>query len=181
MSGLPYQALGWVPADLARDLALGLVVGTAIAIIIPLLTQVAIRYLSTQIYSPVIVRSVLPRTRREWLLVPLSLVSTVLLEELLFRSLLLGGLGQFAPPLLLAIIWSALFGVMHLPQGSLGIVVAAGMGLVLSALFLGTMSLVTPLVAHYVINILQIIWASLDRGWLDRYEIPMEPPAGQQG
>lgn len=180
-SGLPFQALGWVPSDLARNVALGLAVGTAIAIVIPLLTQIAVRYLGPQIYSPVIVRSVLPRTRREWLLVPLLLVSAVLLEELLFRSLLLGGLGQFAPPLLLAVVWSVLFGAMHLPQGSLGIVVAAGMGLVLSALFLWTMSLVTPLIAHYVINILQLIWASLDKGLLDRYEIPMEPPAGQQG
>ncbi len=178
ISGLPYKTLGWRAADPGRDVALGLGVGIVIAILIPLLTQAAIKNFGTLIYSPVVVRSVLPRTRREWVLVPLALVGTVLLEELLFRSLLLGGFGQFAPPVLMAALWSVLFGFMHMPQGSLGIVVAAVMGLVLSALFLGTSSLLTPLVAHYVINVLQIVWASLDRGWLDRYEIPHQPPAG---
>ncbi len=178
ISGLPRQALGWLAVDPGRDLAIGLAVGIITALLIPLLTQVAVKNLGTQIYSPVVVRSVLPRTRREWLLVPLALVGSVLLEELLFRSLLLGGFGQFAPPVLLAVVWSALFGALHLPQGSLGIVVAAVMGLLLSALFLGTMSLLAPLIAHYVINLLQLVLASLDGRWLDRYEIPNQPPAG---
>jgi membrane protease YdiL (CAAX protease family) len=178
ISGLPYQSLGWLAMDAGRDAVIGLGVGIGVAVLIPLLTQVAIKSLGTQIYSPLVVRSVMPRTRREWLLVPLALVGTVLLEELLFRSLLLGGFGQFAPPVLLAIVWSAFFGAMHMPQGSLGIVVAALMGLLLSALFLTTMSLLAPLVAHYVINILQLVWASVDRGWLAPYEIPNHPPAG---
>jgi membrane protease YdiL (CAAX protease family) len=178
ISGLPHQALGWLAVDPGRDVALGLGVGIIIAIVIPILTQVAIKNLGPQIYSPVVVRSVLPRTRREWLLIPLALVGTVLLEELLFRSLLLGGFGQMAPPILLAVVWSALFGAMHLPQGSLGIAVAAIMGLLLSALFLSTMSILAPLVAHYMINLLQLVWASLDRGWLDRYKVPNQPPAG---
>ncbi len=180
-SGLPYQALGWASPDWMRDVALGLLVGVFVACAVPVLTQLAIKRLGAHIYSPVVVRSILPRTRREWLLVPLALLSSVLLEELLFRSLLLGGLGQLAPPVLLALAWSVVFGAMHLPQGALGIVVASAMGLVLSALYLSTTSLVAPLIAHYVINLLQLFWASLDKGWLDRYGIPMEPPAGQQG
>ncbi len=180
-SGLSYRALGWTSLDWGRDGALGLLVGVFVACAVPVLTQVAIKALGTHVYSPVVVRSVLPRTRREWLLVPLALIWSVLLEELLFRSLLLGGLGQFAPPVLLALAWSVVFGAMHLPQGSLGVVVAGAMGLALSALFLATTSLIAPLVAHYVINLLQLVWASFDKNWLDRYESPIEPPAGQQG
>lgn len=179
MSGLPKQALGWQTEDPARDVTLGLAVGIITAIMIPILTQIAIKNWGPQVYSPVVVRSVLPRTRSEWLLVSLALVGAVVLEELLFRSLLLGGFGQLAPPALLAVVWSVLFGAMHMPQGSLGIVVAAVMGLLLSALFLGTMSVLAPLIAHYVINLLQLVWASLDRGWLDRYEISNQPPASE--
>ena len=94
------------------------------------------------------------------------------MEELLFRSLLLGGFGTFAPPALLAVAWSLVFGAMHLPQGSLGIVVAAALGLLLSALFLLTGGLLAPFVAHYVINLVQLIWASFDRSWLENYSNP---------
>ncbi len=178
ISGLPHQLLGWSAGDPGRDVIAGLGVGIVVAIMVPFLTQVAVNRLGPQIYSPVVVQSVLPRNRREWLLVPLALVGTVLLEELLFRSLLLGGFGQFAPPVLLALVWSVLFGAMHLPQGSLGIVVAAAMGLVLSTLFLATKSLLAPLIAHYVINLLQLVWATLDRGWFDRIGLSNHPPLG---
>ncbi len=58
---------------------------------------------------------------------------------------------------------------MHLPQGALGIVVAAALGVLLSALFLATSSLLAPFIAHYIINFLQLVWASKDKSWLESY------------
>jgi membrane protease YdiL (CAAX protease family) len=164
------EQFGWQSLDLSRDVIVGFFVGMVIALIVPLLTHLVISRFGTSVYSPIVVKSILPRHRREWLLVPLALLPAVFLEELLFRSLLLGGFGSFAPPLLLAIVWSILFGAMHLPQGALGIVVAAALGLFLSFLFLMTQSLVAPFIAHYVINLLQLVWASHEKSWLENYD-----------
>lgn len=168
VSGISYAQLGWISFDPARDLASGLIIGGVVAMAIPPLTHLAVARWGSQIYSPLVVRSVLPRSAREWVLVPLALVPAVSLEELIFRSLLLGGFRVFAPPLLLALVWSAIFGAMHLPQGALGMFVAAGLGMLLSAVFLATESLLAPLIAHYVINLLQLVWASNDKTWLER-------------
>lgn len=169
VSGLPYAQLGWMSFDPQRDVAVGLFAGTFLAVFLPPFTQWAVKRFGRQVYSPVVVRSILPRSRREWLFVPPLLFFAVLLEEFLFRSFLLGGFGSFAPPVLLALIWSIVFGAMHVPQGALGVLVAALLGLLLSGLFLATMSLLAPLIAHYMINLLQLIWASLDRSWLESY------------
>jgi CAAX protease family protein len=166
----PYARFGWDAAQPTRDILIGVAIGILIALVLPPLTQWAIARFGAQVYSPVVVRSILPRDRREWLLVPLALIPSVFLEELLFRSLLLGGFAIFVSPVLLAILWSMIFGAMHLPQGALGIVVAALLGLLLSALFLATMSLLAPVIAHYVINLLQLVAASRDKSWLENYE-----------
>jgi membrane protease YdiL (CAAX protease family) len=175
-SGQPYVQFGWSAAQPARDVLAGFAVGIFVALLLPPLTQWAIARFGAQVYSPVVVRSILPRNRREWVLVPLALVPSVFLEELLFRSLLLGGFAILAPPFLLAMIWSILFGAMHLPQGALGIVVAALLGLLLSALFLATASLVAPIIAHYVINLLQLVAASKDKSWLEHDEANANSP-----
>ena len=169
VSGLPIAQLGWVSSDLARDAMLGLGAGVLTALALQPITTWAVARFGPQIYSPVIVLNILPRNRREWVLVPLALVSSVLLEELLFRSLLLGGFSVFASPLLLTIMWSCLFGAMHLPQGALGIVVAAMLGVGLSVLFIVTSSLVAPFIAHYLINVLQVIVAARDKKLLESY------------
>lgn len=169
VSGLPYAQLGWISFDPARDVTVGLFAGTFLAVFLPPFTQWAVKRFGRHVYSPVVVRSILPRSRREWLFVPPLLLSAVLLEEFLFRSFLLGGFGSFASPVFLALIWSIVFGAMHVPQGALGVLVAALLGLLLSGLFLATKSLLAPLVAHYVINLLQLIWASLDKSWLESY------------
>jgi len=168
-SGQPYAQFGWRAAEPAREIVVGLAVGIPVALILPLLTRWAVARFGPPVYSPVVVRSILPRSRREWLLVPLALVPSVFLEELLFRSLLLGGFAIFAPPIVLAILWSILFGAMHLPQGALGMVAAALLGLLFSAMFIATASLLAPFIAHYAINLLQLVWASKDKTWLESY------------
>lgn len=169
VSGLPPMQFGWAPARPALDIATGCMVGLLVALPLPHLTRIAVERFGKQIYSPLVILAVMPRTRRQWVWVPLALVSAVLLEELLFRALLIGGFGAFAPSVLLVLVWSMLFGAMHLPQGTLGMVAATALGLVLSALFLVTQNWLAPFAAHYVINILQIIWASHDKSWLDTF------------
>jgi membrane protease YdiL (CAAX protease family) len=168
-SAQPYDRFGWVVVEPARDVVIGFAAGILVALALPTITRKAVERYGPRVYSPVVVQGMLPRNPREWLFVPLALIPAVLLEELLFRALLLGGFAVFAPPVVLAVIWSILFGAMHLPQGLLGIVVAGLLGLLLSALFLATASLLTPFIAHYVINFLQIVWASHDKSWLESY------------
>jgi len=89
-----------------------------------LIVQVAVNWLifravdafGQDVYSPRVMKAILPRSPREQILVPLAILPAALLEELLFRSLLLGGFSLFAPPLLLAAVFSLLFGLMHAPQ-----------------------------------------------------------------
>jgi membrane protease YdiL (CAAX protease family) len=168
-SGLSHAQLGWEWADASRDVVIGVGAGIFVALILPSLAHRAVARFGAGVYSPIVILCILPRNAREWLLVPLALVPAVLLEELLFRSLLLGGLAIFVSPFVLAIAWSLIFGAMHSPQGALGIVVAAALGLLLSALFLATASLLAPFLAHYVINFLQLVWASRDKTWLEKY------------
>jgi membrane protease YdiL (CAAX protease family) len=168
-SGQSFSQLGWQSLDLSRDLLAGFFAGIVVALCMPPLTNWAVARFGAAIYSPIVIKSILPRDRREALLVPLALVPAVLLEELLFRSLLLGGFGSFAPPILLALAWSVWFGALHLPQGALGIVVAAALGMLLSGLFLATQSLVAPMLAHYLINLLQLIWVSRDKSFLEQW------------
>jgi membrane protease YdiL (CAAX protease family) len=168
-SGQSFAQFGWQSLDLSRDLLAGCFIGIVCALSVPPLMRGAIARFGAAVYSPIVVQSILPRNQREWLLVPLALIPAVLLEELLFRSLLLGGFGAFAPPLLLALVWSMLFGAMHLPQGMLGIVVAAALGMLLSILFLATQSLIAPFIAHYIINLLQLVWAARDKSFGEKW------------
>jgi len=64
-------------------------------------------------------------------------------------------------------VFSLLFGLMHAPQGSFGIVVTAVVGFLLCLLFLWRWSLLPPLVAHYAINILQLRTAETQGHWLE--------------
>ena len=142
-----------------------------------LIVQVAVNWLTFRavdafgqdVYSPKVIQAILPRSPREQLLVPLALLPAALLEELLFRSLLLGGFSLFAQPLLLAAVFSLLFGLMHAPQGRFGIVVTAAVGFLLCLLFLWRWSLLPTVVAHYAINLRQLRTAERQRDWLERH------------
>lgn len=170
LSGLPPENFGMTFREPARDVILGLIVGVACAFVLPPVTRFAIAKFGRKIYSPVVVLSVLPRERGEWFVLPTALAFAVLLEEFLFRALLLGGFSEFAPPLVLAATLSLLFGAMHSPQGVLGMAMAAVLGFIFSMLFLYTASLLAPLIAHYAINLLEIVWASRDKTWLENYD-----------
>ena len=159
-SGAGAARLGWVWSNAPLDIALGAGIGLVAHLALYPATLWAARVLGERAYSPLILRHILPRTRRQWLLVPLAFVVAVLLEELLFRSLLVGALSLVAPALLLAVLGAVVFGAMHLPQGWLGAVVSGVVGLGLSLLFLASGSLLVPFAAHYAFNLAQIVRAA---------------------
>jgi membrane protease YdiL (CAAX protease family) len=169
ISEQPATQFGWRAAQFESSVLIGLGIGGVAALMVPVVTHFAVARFGKGIYSPIIVQSILPRNRREWMLVPIALAPAVVLEELLFRSLLLGGFAVMISPVVLAIAWSIVFGAMHFPQGALGVVVAAGLGLMLSGLFLATQNLLAPIIAHYVINLVQLVWASQNKSWLESF------------
>ena len=81
-----------------------------------------------------------------------------IVEELLFRAAAIGvpvaGLG--APAWAMAIVSSVAFALGHGAQGRVGIVVTGTLGLGLAGLFVLTDSLLVVVVAHYLINALEL-------------------------
>jgi membrane protease YdiL (CAAX protease family) len=158
-SGLPGQQFGWASQAPLVDMAIGLAAGLAIQLPLNALTDWAIRHFGSHIYSPQVILSILPKSRLEWLLVALALVPAVLVEELLFRSLWIGGLRLWIPAAVLAMSTALIFGWMHSPQGRLGVVMTAAVSLLLAGLFLWRESVLPPLAAHYAVNCLQLLVA----------------------
>jgi membrane protease YdiL (CAAX protease family) len=169
VSGLPPGQFGWTLAYPTADLGAAIVFAVGVQVTVNLLTRWAIRRFGKEVYSPVVMRNIFPRNRREWALVPLAMALAVLLEEVLFRSLLLGGLSAWVPAPILVAALGLVFGLMHSPQGTLGMIVSAVVGMALSGLFLWSGSLLAPFVAHYLINLLQLLRAREEWQWLQEY------------
>jgi membrane protease YdiL (CAAX protease family) len=150
------EALGWGTDRIWRDLIIGAVAGVILALCVSLGARLVVRIWGPQAISTHMVRCILPADRHEWILVPAAMLSAVLLEELLFRSLPLGGLAWLVSPWLLLWPLSLLFGLLHWPQGGWGIAGATLIGVALSFLFLATGSLWAAFSAHYVLNMHQL-------------------------
>lgn len=158
LSGLTPQQLGW-QWEAGRGFSYvltGVGWGVLMAAIFYLATRWVIARTGERFYSPVIVDAIIPSNWTTALLVALAMIPVVLVEELLFRSLLLGGFMPIAPTAVLLIGWGLVFGVMHSPQGMWGVVGAALAGILFGALFLWYGTVAIPIMAHYVTNILQI-------------------------
>ena len=170
LSGASAAQLGWTLDNVWRDIGLGLILGLATQLVVNGLTMWAIKIWGKEIYSPVVMRNIMPRTRLEWLLVPAALLLAVVLEEMLFRSLLVGALGVVIPVVILVVVTASIFGLMHSAQGVLGVIMTAAMGLWLTLLFVWSGGLLLPLTTHFVINFLQLLKAQDKRAWLDGYD-----------
>lgn len=155
LSGLPPAQLGWTTTGVVPALGTGALWGAALALLLYYATEWLVRG-GSRGYSPLIAELIAPRSRRELALVALAMLPTVALEELLFRSLLLGGLAVLLPPWPLVLVLGVWFGLLHQPQGPLGMLGAGLAGIFLSWLFLHTGSLWTPLAAHYIANMAQL-------------------------
>jgi len=160
ISGLSRTQLGWVfdqgVQQLFIDCLWGCLWGSGLALFFYSTTRWVIQSSGQRFYSAVVIKAIVPQNQRELRLVMLAMIPVVGLEELLFRSLLLGGLTPILPAAILILVSGLLFGVMHIPQGIWGVVGAAAAGMLFGLLFLKTGSLLMPLVAHYVANVAQI-------------------------
>lgn len=159
VSGLGATQLGWVVQTFWADLLWGIIWGALLAGLFAWSTRWLIHKSGERYYSSVVIKAITPRSNRELIFVLLAMVPVVLLEELLFRSLLIGGFRAVLPLPLLLIGWSLLFGLLHSPQGRWGMIGAGLAGVLLGNLFLASGTLLLPLVAHYVTNSLQVIYA----------------------
>ena len=122
-------------------------------------TRWLVRRTGGRFYSTTLINAIRPRSGGELLLVLLALVSAVMLEELLFRSLLLGGFAPVLPRWILLIGASIVFGLLHSPQGVWGMFGAALAGFFFGALFYWYGSLLAATIAHYVANAVQVVVA----------------------
>ncbi len=154
-------ALGWDSARLPAQLAWGAGAGLALALTLSAGGWLAARGWGEEVYSNKMVQCILPVDAREWAGVVLALLPAAALEELLFRSLPLGGLTWVLDPWWLLWPLSLLFGLLHWPQGWWGICGTALAGVALSLLFLASGSIWVPLAAHYVMNVTEILLARL--------------------
>ncbi len=155
-------ALGWLPRSLPADLLWGALAGVVLSIALALSGLLVVRVWGEGVYSSRTLLAILPANRREWFgVVPLLLLAAAV-EELLFRSLPLGGLAWLVPPGLLVWPLAVLFGFLHWPQGWWGVIGTAAGGVVFSLLFLASGNIWTPLAAHYVMNLSQLLlaWAA---------------------
>jgi uncharacterized protein len=156
LSGAPYSQLGWFAPQPGRVVLLGVVAGLLLAAFFYAATRWVVARTGDRYYSSVVVEMMAPRSRREMALVAVAILPAVLLEELLFRSLCVGGLGVVAPAAALVLAGALIFGLMHSPQGDWGMTGAALAGLLFGVMFLWAGSLLLPIVAHYVVNVVQL-------------------------
>jgi membrane protease YdiL (CAAX protease family) len=156
-AGLVPSDFGFVALEPLRDLGYGLGLGVVLPLMVNLVSLGLFRGRNSPFFSRNAILSMRPDTPNELLIVALAIFPAALLEELLFRSLLIGGMmAALGLPASLTIAVSALtFGMMHLAQGVWGVVMTALVGLLFGWLFVATGSLWLPLVAHWVMNILQ--------------------------
>lgn len=152
-------ALGWSTESLGADLIVGGAVGLLMATGLNAAGAAAQKAWGPAIYDSKLLRCMLPAERWEWPGVLAALLPAAALEELLFRSLPLAGLTWLAPAWLLVTVVSLLFAALHWPQGAWGVVGTAMAGIVLSLLFLLTGSIWASIVAHYVMNVVQLLWS----------------------
>ncbi|MBX3014330.1 MAG: CPBP family intramembrane metalloprotease [Caldilineaceae bacterium] len=151
--------LGWVFPRIGQQIGWGIFWGVGLALFFYCSTTWLVARTGQRFYSALIIQAITPQSGRELCLVLLLMGPVVLLEELLFRSLLIGGLSLLYPPVWLVVIWAILFGWLHAPQGLWGMIGAGLAGLLLGGLFVNAGSLLLPFVAHYVANALQLAQA----------------------
>jgi membrane protease YdiL (CAAX protease family) len=157
------EALGWSvsPSRLGQDLVLGVASGLVLAAALNLGGQLAVRWWGPEVFSSKLLQCMLPINGKEWAGVLLALLPAAALEEMIFRSLPLGGLAWLVPPWWLLWPLALLFGLLHWPQGGWGVAGAAISAVMLSLLFLATGGIWAPLAAHYTMNVCQFVLAKL--------------------
>jgi hypothetical protein len=167
LSGLPAAKLGLVVENLWRSIGLGFGVGLVTQLVVNILTIRAIMRFGPHIYSPWLIRNILPRHRGQWMPIALAFIPPVAMEELLFRTLLIGLFRDLIPLSVLVTGTSLIFGLMHRPQGTLGIIMAGAINILFCLIFIWSGELLVTLAAHYTVNLLQVIAAYYQQDLLE--------------
>lgn len=137
------------------------IVGVAFGIVLYLGNEASVMLLDRYSisYSNALRRGLAPESTGGWILLfvlvlPLIAVS----EELLFRAAAIGvvSAGFAISPWILVVLSSLVFAIGHGAQGAGGIIVTGALGLLLGSAFVITNSLLLVVVAHYVVNGLEI-------------------------
>jgi len=92
----------------------------------------------------------LPTTDAEHRVFRALAVTAGICEEILVRGYLIWYFGSFMHPWLAMTVAAVVFGVGHLYQGKSGVVKTGAVGLLMGALYLGTGSLLWPMIVHAV-------------------------------
>ncbi len=151
--------LGWQLEHALPAAGWGAGIGVLLGVALLAAGQLAARRWGPDVHDDKLLRAILPRQPREWPGVLAALLPAAALEELLFRSLPLGGLAWLLPARWLLWPLALCFGLLHWPQGAWGVVGATLAGIAFGLLFLVTGNIWTPLAAHYVMNVVQLVAA----------------------
>ncbi|MEZ4635506.1 MAG: hypothetical protein R2856_11155 [Caldilineaceae bacterium] len=92
LSHLSPAQLGWQMPDVSRQIWVGILTGMGVAYFFYYVTRLIVNRTGERFYSSSVIGYILPRNNDEFWLVLMALIPVVLLEELLFRSLLWVGL-----------------------------------------------------------------------------------------
>ena len=150
-------ARGWLAEhpELAISVPIGLILGLV------LLTVLAIRATKQSgdgLQSIGDIQSMLPRNRQELLLTGVMSVNAGVVEELLFRlalpALVFGATGNAVAAVVAPLL---LFGAMHLYQGVVGVIGTAVVGGLMMALYVGTGSIVWPIIVHALFDLRTLV------------------------
>lgn len=148
------------------EAALGAGLGLGALVVINLAAAGGMAVFGPAIYRPDVIRAILPRRPAEWPAVLGALLLASFQEELFFRGLWLGVLDRFFPPLALNLTVGGFFGLAHLPQGKLGVVLAGLASIYLGFIFLWRNNLLSPWACHFVFNAGQLVLAARFPHWL---------------
>lgn len=142
--------------------SLGLGVGTAFGLALWLGNEAAGRIADATGagYDESLREMLAPDSAGGWVLLLGAVLPTIaFVEEFIFRSAAIGAIsaGLELSPWILAVLSSLAFGVAHGAQGRTGIVVTGSLGFALAAGFVITESLLVVVVAHYLVNALEMV------------------------
>ena len=104
------------------------------------------------------IQAMLPRNRQELRLTALLSVNAGVVEELLFRlalpALVFGATGNAVVAVVAPLL---LFGLLHLYQGPAGVVGTALVGAIMMAVYVGTGSIVWPIILHALFDLRTLV------------------------
>jgi uncharacterized protein len=156
---LTWRPLDWLSTHLSGDFGTGLAVGAAIAFVLVLVLPVILfRDRINEVTAVGDITALLPRTRGELIYGAAMSVNAGVVEELLFRlgmpALLFGITGNGVVAFALA---AVLFGLLHIYQGAWGVVGATLLGLLFTAIYLLSGSILVVIAVHALVDLRSLV------------------------